>query len=122
MFVFDLLAEQRIQNALAQGEFANLPGAGRPLPAEDLSLVPEELRVGYRLLKNAGYLPPEVEDRKEAASLRAMLAGMEDEQQRSKALIRLQLLNLRMAAQGHVALESTGAYADALLERFGGER
>jgi len=57
----DELIERRIDEARRQGAFDDLPGAGRPLDLDDDRLVPEELRVAYRILKNAGYLPPEVE-------------------------------------------------------------
>ncbi|HZG66894.1 MAG TPA: DUF1992 domain-containing protein [Herpetosiphonaceae bacterium] len=58
------LVDQRIAAAHADGAFDNLPGAGRPLQFEDDSLVPEEERVGYRLLKNAGFAPPWIEMQK----------------------------------------------------------
>lgn len=59
--VLDDLIERRIDEARRQGAFDDLPGSGRPLDLDDDRLVPEELRVAYRILKNAGYLPPEVE-------------------------------------------------------------
>jgi len=55
------LIEQRIREAEAAGQFRNLPGAGKPLRLDDDDHVPEELRVGHRLLKNAGYAPPWIE-------------------------------------------------------------
>jgi hypothetical protein len=55
------LAERRIEEAIARGELDDLPGAGRPLELDDDRLVPEELRLAYRILKNAGYVPPEVD-------------------------------------------------------------
>lgn len=55
------LIEQRIREAEAAGQFRNLPGAGKPLRLDDDDQVPEELRVGHRLLKNAGYAPPWIE-------------------------------------------------------------
>src|SRR4051812_37578082 len=61
MLVLELLAERKIEDAIARGEFDDLPGAGRPLELDDDPLVPEELRVAYRILKNAGYVPPELE-------------------------------------------------------------
>lgn len=61
MHAFDFVAERKIDEALARGELDNLPGMGRPLDLEDDSLVPEELRMAYRILKNAGYVPREVE-------------------------------------------------------------
>lgn len=45
------LAEQKIAEAMARGEFDHLPGNGRPLQIEDLSSVPEDLRMAYKLLK-----------------------------------------------------------------------
>jgi len=58
--MLDFLAEKKIQEAMACGEFDDLPGAGRPLDLDDDALVPEELRVAHRILKNAGVAPPEV--------------------------------------------------------------
>ena len=59
--MFDLIAELKIAEAIANGDLDNLPGEGRPLELDDNSLVPEELRLAYRILKNAGFVPPEVE-------------------------------------------------------------
>lgn len=58
--MLDFLAEKKIREAMACGEFDDLPGAGRPLELDDDRLVPEELRVAHRILKNAGIAPPEV--------------------------------------------------------------
>ena len=58
--MLDFLAERRIAEAVSRGEFDDLPGAGRPLELDDDVLVPEELRVAHRILKNAGVAPPEV--------------------------------------------------------------
>ncbi len=49
--LFQRIAEQRILEAQRKGEFDNLPGKGKPLELEDLSWVPEELRIGYHVLK-----------------------------------------------------------------------
>jgi hypothetical protein len=58
--MLDFLAERRIAEAVSRGELDDLPGAGRPLDLDDDALVPEELRVANRILKNAGVTPPEV--------------------------------------------------------------
>jgi hypothetical protein len=58
---FDDLIERRIDEARRRGAFDDLPGCGRPLELDDDRLVPEELRVAWRILKNAGFVPPEVE-------------------------------------------------------------
>lgn len=58
---FESLIDQQMREAEAAGEFRNLPGAGKPLDLGDDSHVPEEERVGYRMLKGAGYAPPWIE-------------------------------------------------------------
>jgi hypothetical protein len=50
------VAEQKIQEALQNGEFDRLPGAGKPLMMEDLSPLPPEARMAYTILKNSGYV------------------------------------------------------------------
>jgi hypothetical protein len=78
------LAESKIRAAIARGEFDNLPGNGKPLQLEDLSRVPADLRMGYKLLRNAGCLPPELEARKEEARLGALLAATGDSKERAR--------------------------------------
>ena len=62
MLAFELIAERKIAEAAAHGEFDNLPGAGRPLELDEDPLVPEEQRMAHRILRNAGFKPPEVEE------------------------------------------------------------
>lgn len=76
MTIFDTLAERHIQTALESGELQGLAGEGKPLTLDDDSHVPPELRVGYRLLKNAGYLPPALLARQEAVSLAELLSAL----------------------------------------------
>jgi hypothetical protein len=69
------LAERKIEEAIARGEFDDLPGAGRALDLDDVDpLLPEELRMAFRLLKNAGYRLNEEHERAERARARKMLA------------------------------------------------
>jgi Domain of unknown function (DUF1992) len=79
-----LLAESKIRAAMAEGKFDALPGRGRPLPADDLGRVPPELRMGFKLLRNAGCLPPEIEARKEAARLGTLIAATGDATERKR--------------------------------------
>ena len=65
----------KIAEAIARGELDDLPGAGRPLELDDDALVPEDLRLAYRILKNAGYVPPEVEALNEIAQLEALVSA-----------------------------------------------
>lgn len=84
MDVIALLAESKIQAAMREGKFDNLPGRGKPLPDDGLAGVPSELRMGYKLLRNAGCIPPELEARKEAARLGALIAQTGDPSERSR--------------------------------------
>jgi len=54
------LADERIREAMERGEFDGLPLAGKPLPPDANAFVPEDLRIAYKLLKDAGFLPPEM--------------------------------------------------------------
>lgn len=75
MAIMSWLAEQRIEEAMRKGEFRNLPGHGKPLELEDLSGVPDDLRISYKIMKNAGLLPEELQLRAECATLENLLAA-----------------------------------------------
>jgi hypothetical protein len=95
--MLDFLAEKRLAEAVSRGELSNLPGEGRPLELEDDSLIPEDLRVAFRILKNAGFVPPEVEALHEIAQMENLVnQGSEDAAARSKALRKLALLRTRI--------------------------
>ena len=51
-----LVAEEKIREAMAERDFDNLPGAGKPLPLDDDSHLPPDVRMARKILKNAGYL------------------------------------------------------------------
>ena len=97
--MLDFLAEKTIQEAVARGELDDLPGAGRPLDLDDDAMVPEELRLAYRILKNAGYVPPELETLKEIEQLEALVSGADvDAAVRAKAVKKLALLRTKIEA------------------------
>ncbi len=95
MSIFARIAEQRIQEAMERGEFDNLSLKGAPLPVEDLSHVPEELRMGFKVLRNAGVLPEELELKREVVDLRRLLAACADEGERKSLRRRLTARQLR---------------------------
>ena len=98
--MFDLIAEKKIAEAIERGELDDLPGAGRPLELDDDALVPEDVRLAYRILKNAGYVPPEVETLNEISQLEQFVASSEaGVEAHSKALRRLALLKTRVEAR-----------------------
>ena len=118
MFDFDTIAERRIRDAMNRGEFDNLPGAGRPLDLNEDPLVPAEVRMAYRVLKNAGIVPPEIEQRREIAGLEAALASLGPGEARAQALQKLALLRTLLGARRGAALR--GPYARRIIERLAG--
>lgn len=94
--VFDILAEQRIVEAIRRGEFDNLPGAGQPLDLAEDPLVSAEQRMVNRILKNSGFVPTEVTLRREIAALRGELATTVGEE-RERLRQRLALLATTLA-------------------------
>ncbi|CAJ0999615.1 DnaJ family domain-containing protein [Sodalis praecaptivus] len=101
MGIVDDWAERHIQQAQQGGEFDALPGYGKPLQLDDDSAVPETLRTGYRLLKNAGYLPAELQDRKDALQLADLLHTLcEDDPRFAPLDARLRLLEMKLRQSG----------------------
>ena len=84
MSIWARLAEAKIAEAMERGEFDDLPGAGRPLELEDLSRIPPHLRMGYKLLRNADVLPPEMELRRENYSLDRLIEATSDPDEREE--------------------------------------
>lgn len=118
--LIDQLAERQIRDAIGRGELEDLPGTGRPLTLEDLSMVPEDLRAGYLLLKNAGFLPPELEALREVRDVEALIDRIEDPALRAQELRRLRLLELRLREAGHGLGRAVEAeYRDKLQARLG---
>jgi hypothetical protein len=75
---FNRIAENRIREAMEQGAFDNLPGAGRPVSLEEYFSTPEDMRMAYSILKNANCRPIEVELLNEIARLEQALAAASD--------------------------------------------
>jgi hypothetical protein len=100
MLMFELIAEQRIAEAIERGELTDLPGAGRPLDLGQDPLVPEDLRLAYRVLKNAGFVPPELETRREIRALENLIQAAGNEGDAAAALRKLRLLRLQLAESG----------------------
>lgn len=122
MWLLDQWAERHIAEAQRNGDFDNLPGQGEPLTLDDDSAVPEELRSGYRLLKNAGCLPPEMEQRKEAMELADLLKSIHKEDERYQEMSRrLALMELKLRQAGLSTDFLRGDYAEKLMNRFNEE-
>ncbi|RJR52099.1 MAG: DUF1992 domain-containing protein [Desulfobacteraceae bacterium] len=120
--MFDCLkiVEQRIKEAQEKGEFDNLPGHGKPLNLEDDSNVPEDLRIAYKILKNADCLPPEVQERKEIRQMEDLLAALPDEKERYKLTkkINFRIMKLNMSGRKSPLLEEKQIYYRKVLEKI----
>lgn len=117
---FTRIAEDRIHDAQQRGFFDNLPGKGKPIQLEDLSAVPEDLRMAYRILKNAHVLPPEVELQKEIHTLQDLLQYVEEDGER-KALtkeIEWKMIRLDLTKRRSFSLATTRLYGRKLVRKF----
>jgi len=121
MDLFAVIAERRILEAMERGEFDDLPGKGKPLNLEDEDpMVPEELRMAYRMLKNAGLLPPELELRKEILRLQDLLDAVRDEGERRERRrdLDFKLMKLNTIRRKPVFLEGLPEYKEKVLDRL----
>src|SRR6516165_10112831 len=98
------IAEERIQEAQREGLFDDLPGKGKPLNLDEDTAVPEDLRLSFKILKNANCLPIEMELRKEIYNLRQLLDAAIDPETRKELRRELNLLTLRFNCMHRVSL------------------
>lgn len=87
------VAERKIEEAIAEGAFDNLPGLGKPLVLEDLSNMPPDMRMAYTILKNSGYLE-EKPGAEKAASMRELMERIPEE---GRVYGKMQRLKVMMA-------------------------
>ena len=67
---------QSLREAQANGELQSAPSWGKPLDLDDgYAQTPEELRMAFKALKDAGFVPPEVETMQQIAALRQAIAA-----------------------------------------------
>lgn len=81
---FEKIVEAIIKEAQERGDFDNLKGKGQPLDLTAYFETPEDMRMAYSALKNAGIVSPEVELLQEIAALKERLTGTYEEAQRSR--------------------------------------
>jgi hypothetical protein len=115
---FEKIVEERIRQSMEKGEFDNLPGAGRPLDLDDYSFVPEELRMAYKILKNADCVPPEIELKKEILQTEMLLESMTDVKRRYKVIKKLNFLIMKLNAmrKGSASFDVPQKYEAKLVE------
>ncbi|CAM3151064.1 DUF1992 domain-containing protein [Paenibacillus lupini] len=118
------MVEQRIKEAMAKGQFDNLKGKGQPLELEDNSHVPEELRVAYKLLSNAGMIPEEMVIQKEIVSLRDLIRLCQNPDEQAVLKKKLTEKEIRykmlMEARGLQQSPAFQQYESKILKKFEG--
>lgn len=119
MLLLDTLAERRIREAQDSGEFDNLPGEGMPLALDGDALVPGELRAAYRLLKNAGLVPSELEPYCEIRDIEQLLLITNDGGERANLFARINFLLTRAGIGRRGSLRVEAAYAERIASRLG---
>ena len=118
---FEKIVEERIRAAQKRGEFENLPDAGKPLVFSDDEFVPEDLRLAYKILKNADFVPPEIEIKKEIRHVESLLSGMAETAEAYHLMKKLNFLIMKFNSlrSGRIAFEIPQHYTERLVRRFG---
>jgi hypothetical protein len=112
MLSIEKIAEKRIQEAIDRGELKDLPGQGAPLHLEDDSRIPEDLRLAYKILKNADCLPPELEARKEIRQMEDLLAQVLVKK------INFMIMKLNMMGRRPLELEDKEIYYQRVVDKL----
>lgn len=114
-----IIAEKRIAQAIEEGSLRTDGWKNKPLPQCDDHMVPPELKMAYKILKNSGYVPPELETRKEIYNLEEMIGKAEDEQTKLRQLKKLNALIFKLSTQRqvNVNLEAEQDYFRKVVER-----
>lgn len=119
MNILQVIAERKISEAIREGRLKAEGWQGKPLPEEVCPYMPEDLKMAYKILKNAGFVPPEVETRREIERLEEIIAGSTDEQTRLKQMKKLEVLIRKLALMrpeaGNIVLQEE--YYRKIVER-----
>ncbi|MBB6455364.1 hypothetical protein HNQ94_003864 [Salirhabdus euzebyi] len=118
-----ILAEEKIKQAIKDGELDNLPGKGKPLKIEDLSMIPPELRSGYIMMKSAGMLPEEMQLKKELLTLEDLIKQCTDQDEKEEYKRKLSekkiRFNMLMEKRNMSSSRSFGSYRGKINRRIG---
>ena len=119
--IIQTIAERKIQQAMTEGTLPDLSHwKDKPLPPDDMANVPEDLRMAYRLLKNAGYLPEEVAVRKEINRLEQLLETCTDEKEKVRQLKKIGCLKTKLECRMGRAMKlgEDGPYYNRVVDRL----
>lgn len=122
MDIFLTIAEGKIREAMMNGEFDNLPNKGKPLDLDDIAHIPEELRAGYTILKNAGVLPEEMELKKEIVSLQKLIDSCHEERERGSLQRKLtcKMLKFDILMEKRTLNHALGSYKSKIYGKLAG--
>jgi Domain of unknown function (DUF1992) len=95
------LIDEQIQDAMRKGQFADLPGTGKPLKLEDDSHVPEQMRMANKLMRDNDLVPDWMQQGKELDAAHEKLSA-EVRRLAQRGLINdVSVETLRAAAKKH---------------------
>lgn len=116
---FQKIVEERIKQSQRKGDFDNLEGSGKPLQFEDIN-IPEDLRMAYKILKNADCLPPELEIKKEILQAEDLLANIDDAAEKYRLLKKINFLVIKFNTirNGKIDFEIPQKYQSSLVDRL----
>lgn len=122
MDAFRAIAEKKIFEAIERGEFDSLSGAGKPFKFEDEAFIPEDLKMAYKVLKNSGFVPPELELRTEIVSMKDLINTLDDDKERLKKIreLNFKLMKLNMLRNKPLNLEDFPLYEEKILLKVTG--
>ena len=105
---------------MQKGDFENLAGKGKPLVIDDDSHIPNELRMAYKIMKNAGFIPPEVDERKAILKLNDLIATMDEGERRERKVKELnyRILKFNMGRKRPLYLDEHPGYRDKLYDKL----
>jgi hypothetical protein len=117
---FNKIVEERIRKAQKKGEFENLQGSGKPLDFLDDQAVAEELRLAYKILKNADCLPPEIELKKEIQQTEELLSGMGETAEKFRTIKKLNYLIMKLNTLRNTSIEfeAPQKYSDKMVQKL----
>lgn len=117
------IAEEKIQAAVEEGKLDNLAGAGKPLRIETSPFVPEDLQLAYKILKDAGFVPPELELKREILTLKDLLETVTDDDDRTELARRIneRVLRLNLMLKRSFTTEDRQVYGGKVRRKLEGE-
>lgn len=116
----NIIAERKIEEYILNNRWPDLSHwKNKPMPKDDMSHVPPDLRMAYKLLKNAGYVPEEVALQKEIVRTEDLLANCRDEKEKIKQIQKLNYLQFKLDCRmgRRIRLDSESPYYEKIVDR-----